>query len=133
MCITSVFRTGSDTRTALQTQRAENSAEYRTLIELTNDVRLAVRSDLISLSGALLSAGLISPDNDAELRNTVHSEAERAARLVELVQIKVRQNSRHYHTFVDIILKDQDLYTDILEKLNRHFHVIKFSMGDKKS
>ena len=57
----------------------ENSAEYRTLIDLTSELRLAVRSDLISLSGDLLSARLISPNNDAELMNTFRSDAERSA------------------------------------------------------
>ena len=95
----------------------ENSAEYRTLIDLTSELRLAVRSDLISLSGALLSSRLISPDSESELRNTVHSEAERSARLIELVQNKVRQNSRYYRTFIGILRSNSDQYSDILQKL----------------
>ena len=97
----------------------DNSPEYRTLIDLTSELGLAVRSNLISLSGALLSARLISPDNDTELRNKFHIEADRAARLVELVQNKVRQNFRHYYTFVGILRGTPGQYSDILQKLDR--------------
>ena len=99
----------------------ENSAEYSTLIDLTSELRLAVRSELISLTGSLLAARLISLDNDIELRNTTHSKAERSARLVELVQNKVRQNPRHYHSFIGILQGNQDQYRDILQRLE-HTH-----------
>ena len=100
----------------------ENTPEYKALITLTSELRLAVRSDLISLSGALLSSRLISPDNEAELRNTVHSEAERSARLVELVQNKVLLSPRHYHTFVGILHGNQRrFYDDILQKLEQTY------------
>ena len=101
----------------------ENSSEYSTLIDLTVDLRLAVRPHLISLSGALLATRLISADNEAELRNTVHSEAERSAKLIELVQNKVKQTSRHYHTFIGILKGDADhyVYQDILQKLEQTY------------
>ena len=95
----------------------ENSAEYSTLIDLTHELGLAVRSDLISLSGVLLSARLITTNNDAELRNKLHTEAERSARLIELVQNKVQQNSRYYYTFIGILQTNSDQYSDILQKL----------------
>ena len=96
----------------------ESTPEYKTLIALTTELRHAVRFDLVSLSGALLSSRLISPDNEAELRNTVHSEAERSARLVELVQNKVLLSPRHYHTLVGILHgKQHGYYDDILQKL----------------
>ena len=103
---------------------AESSVEYSTLIAITVDLRLAIRPHLVSLSGALLASRLISPDSEAELRDTVHSEAERAAKLVGLVQNKVRQNSRHYHTFIGILEGDNDsyVYSDILQKLEQTYH-----------
>ena len=97
----------------------EDTVEYNTLIKLTNELRLAVRSELISLTGTLLASRLISLDNDIELRNTAHSEVERSARLVELVQNKVRQNPHHYHTFIGILQGNQDQYRDILQKLEQ--------------
>ena len=100
---------------------SENSAEYKTLIDLTNQLRLAVRSELISLSGSLLSARLISPDSDTELRNTAHSEEERSAKLVELVQKKVQQNSRHYCSFIGILKGNQDQYGDIVQQLEHTY------------
>ena len=91
--------------------------EYSTLIERTNELRLAVSSELISLSGSLLAARFISLDNETELRNPAHTERERSARLVGLVQNKVRQNPHHYHTFISILQKNQDQYKDILWRL----------------
>ena len=87
------------------------------MIDLTSELRLAVRSELISLSGSLLASRLISPEGDAELRNTAHSEVERSAKLVELVQNKVWQNPRHYHSFIGILQGNQDQYRDILQQL----------------
>ena len=95
----------------------ENSAEYKTMIDLTSELRVAVRPELVSLTGSLLASRLISPHNDIELRNIVHSEVERSAKLVELVQNKVRQNPRHYHSFIGILQGNQDQYGDILRKL----------------
>ena len=98
-----------------------NSAECRTLIDLTSELRLAIRSELISLTGSLLSARLISLDNDDELRNTAHSEIDRSARLVWLIQNKVRQNPHHYHSFIDILQDNQDQFKDILQQLKQTY------------
>ena len=107
----------------------ENSAEYSTPIHLTSELRLAVRSEFISLTGSLLATTLISLDNDIELRNTVHSEVERSARLVELVQNKVRQNPRHYHSFIGILQGNQDQYRDILQRLEQTYQAHQMEDG----
>ena len=99
----------------------ESSAEYKTMIDLTTELRLAVKSELISLSGSLLASRLISQEGDTELRNITHSEAERSARLVELVQNKVRQNPRHYCSFIGIFQENQDQYRDILQRLEHTY------------
>ena len=102
------------------TMTDNESAEYKTVIVLTDKLRLAVRPELISLTGSLLASRLISLDNDIELRDTAHSsEVERSARLVELVQNKVRQNPRHYHTFIGILQGNEDQYRDILQQLEQ--------------
>ena len=95
-----------------------NSSEYRTIILYTGDLRRAVQSNLISLSGVLLAAGLISADNESELRHLQHTEVDRAARLVELVRNKVHQDSRHFNTFLGVLCSDNSQYADILHKLN---------------
>ena len=98
------------------------TAEYSTLVDLTSELRLAVRPELISLTGSLLASRLISPDNDIELRDTAHSgEVERSARLVALVQNKVRQNPHHYHSFIGILQGNQDQYRDILQQLEQAY------------
>ena len=100
---------------------SENSAEYKTMIDLTDELRLAVKYELISLSGSLLSVRLISHDSEADLRNTAHSEADRSARLVELIQNKVLQNPRHYCSFIGILQRSQERYRDILEQLKHTY------------
>ena len=97
-----------------------SSSEYNTLIELTGDLRVAVQSDLTHLSGVLLAKYLISPDDDRYLRNQLHSEADRTAKLIELIQNSVHQNPQHYHTF-NRVLQDGacQVYADILRKLHQ--------------
>ena len=108
-----------------------DSAEYKTMIHLTTELRLALKSELISLSGLLLASRLISQEGDAELRNITHSEAERSARLVELVQNKVRQNPRHYLSFISILQGNQDQYRDILERLEHTYREHQHEDGKK--
>ena len=96
-----------------------NSAEYNTIIANTNDLRLAVQFNLVSLSGTLLAKRLISAENDIELRYPQHTDVERAAKLVGLVQNKVQQNSQHFYTFLDVLRRDKEQYADILRKLNQ--------------
>ena len=91
------------------------------MIDCTSELRLAVRPELISLTGSLLASRLISPDNDIELRDTAHSGEVRSARLVELVQNKVRQNPRHYHSFIGILHGNEDQYGDILQQLEQAY------------
>ena len=100
---------------------SENSAEYKTMIDLTSQLRLAVKSELISLSGSLLSKWLISPEGDAELRNINLSEVQRSAKLVEMVQYKVQQDSRHYWFFIGILKENQDHYRDILQLMEHTY------------
>ena len=108
----------------------ENSSEYRTLIDLTSELRLAVESEFISLSGSLLAKRLISRTCEAELRNTTLSDDVRSARLVELVQSKVRQNIDHYHSFIGILQGNQDQYEDILQKLEKTFQEHEWKDGE---
>ena len=95
----------------------ENSAEYRTLIQCTSELRGAIRLELRTLSMHLYDLDLISADNVDDLINATLSEVERSALLVGLVQDKVRQNPRHYYTFIYILQQDQVQYRDILQKL----------------
>lgn len=95
----------------------DSSAEFETLLDLTKDLRLAVRPNLISLVDDLLSERLISSENESELCNPSKSEVERSSRLVQLIRNKVQQNSVNYHTFIKVLRGQQDLYADILCKL----------------
>ena len=74
----------------------EESAKYEVLVRHTADLRLAVRENLTTLGGQLVTAQIITPDQDEEIRNAHRSVNERAADLVRFVQNKVRQEPRHY-------------------------------------
>ena len=94
------------------------SDEYSTITSCTGDLRLAVQPHLLSLGARLIETNLITPDHESELRNEMHTEAIRAARLVELVQLKVKLNPDNYHTFLSILIDPR--YRDILDILNKH-------------
>ena len=95
-----------------------DSAEYRTLQSHTNDLRLAVKADLIGLSGDVFGAGLITKETCDGIADRMHSKEERAASLVGFVQDKVQESPQNYHIFIGV-LRQRGLsqYGDILRKL----------------
>ena len=94
-----------------------NTFEYQTIISCTTKLRDAVCNNLVRLSGCLLEKGLISQHNDSELRNRYVEEADRAARLVEMIQHKVKLDRCNYVKFTSILEEDSHHYSDILRIL----------------
>lgn len=94
-----------------------NSPEYETVIQCTSMLRAAVQDHLLTLSGHLLGHHLISPEQDSELRNVMHSESSRAARLIKMVQGRVKLSPEWYHTFIEVLEGDGDNFKDILKYL----------------
>ena len=90
--------------------RATSSGEYETIKYHTADLQLAVKMDLIYLGGELVSAGLITPDQNREIRNHCTPLEERAADLVYFVQVRVQQHPRYYHDFISVLEKNYSLY-----------------------
>ena len=64
---------------------------------------------------------MITPDQEEELRNPHNSKDERAAKLIKLVQDKVRQDPRYYHIFTDVLGEDSSQYNRILEILQNTY------------
>jgi hypothetical protein len=91
------------------------------MVSCTTKLRTAVCNDLVRLSGCLLEKGLISQENDSGLRNRSVEEADRAARLVDLVQQKVKLDSRNYVLFTSILEEDEHHYSDILRILREAY------------
>ena len=83
--------TGQLQQTSSILESGENSVEYRVLLSYGPKLSLVVRADLATLPGNLLAFNLITPENATDLRDTMHSAAERANRLVELIQLSVQQ------------------------------------------
>ena len=84
-------------------------------MKCTRVLRTAVQTHLFSLGASLLSEELISTDNDCDIRNTMHSEPERAARLIEILQLQVKLEPQNFHIFLSVLNNDRDIFTDILK------------------
>ena len=108
--------------TVAQALAGADTLEYQTLISCTTKLRAAVCADLVCLSGCLLERGLILPGNASELTNRNVEEADRAARLVELIQHKVNLDSQNYVKFIDILEENRHHYSDILDILKKVYH-----------
>jgi hypothetical protein len=93
------------------------SQEYKTLKRYIPEARTAVKANLTTLGGRLLSRNLISPQNDANLRNQSRSEEDRAAELVSLLLDKVKLNKENYRIFTDVLRTSGDHFNDLLSKL----------------
>ena len=98
-----------------------NTPEYRTFIALTNDLRLAVKGNLVDIGGALIACGLIVPNVAANLQNPMHAEATRAADLTTLLSQKIQQDANNYHKFVEVLKQDYMQYKHILSKLTTKY------------
>lgn len=106
-----------------------NTPEYRTLVAKTEDLSLALRSNLISIGGALFSRELISHDDYSSVRNPMHSESQRAANLVSLIQEKVLQSAQNYHVFIEVLEEDLTQYSTILSRLKETYTQKKLQQG----
>ena len=91
------------------------------MVSCTTKLTAAVCSGLVRLSGCLLEKGLISQENASGLRNRNIEEADRAARLVDLVQQKVKLDSQNYVQFTSILEEDEHHYSDILRILREAY------------
>ena len=91
------------------------------MVYCTTKLTAAVCNDLVRLSGCLLEKGLISQENASRLRNRNVEEADRAARLVDLVQQKVKLDSQNYIQFTSILEEDEHHYSDILRILREAY------------
>ena len=102
--------------------------EYQTIISCTSELITTVSGDLIRLIGYLLAGRLISDNNFSELGNRDIKEADRAARLVELVQDKVMLDPENYLKFIHILEKDTTFNCDILRTPNEKYML--YSQGN---
>ena len=76
-----------------------------------------------------MSCGLISSENEPSIRNTMHSEAERAASCLELVQRRIEEDQCNFEQFLQILklgMKHQSILLKVQEthenycKLQQH-------------
>lgn len=98
-----------------------STPEYLTIVARTEDLRLVLQYDLVSVGASLTSCGLISPDQYTRSRNRMFTESERAADLVQWIQDKVQGNAQNYHTFIAVLQRDSMLYSHIVSKLQETY------------
>ena len=98
-----------------------NTPEYRTMIQCTPHLEIAIKNQLTTLSGELLAVGLLSTDNAGALRNQTIDEADRAAKLVEFVANKVCLNTSDYLLFVEVLQKRRTDNKSILPLLEQTY------------
>ena len=91
------------------------------MVSCTTKLTAALCNDLVRLSGCLFEKGLISRENASGLRNRNIEEADRAARLIDLVQQKVKLDSQNYVQFTSILEEDKHHYSDILKILREAY------------
>ena len=95
-----------------------------------SQLRTAVSGDLARLSGRMVANGLISQGSCSELKNEDVTEADRAARLVKLVQTKVKLDPRNFFKFIDILKEDSlsnyNILTFLTVTYNSQGNVINF-------
>ena len=93
--------------------------KYQTLIKRTMELKTAVSNDLVNLSGHLLAKGLISGNSKCEVTNDYTPEANRAAKLVDMIQKKVQLHHENYDEFVATLKQaNSEYYKDILKILD---------------
>ena len=95
-----------------------DTTEYQTIKKCTPQLITAFKHNLAKLSGHLLSKGLITADQSHELRNQMHSESDRAAKLMDFVLNKVELAPVEcYNRFVEALEKDKHTYELVLDLL----------------
>ena len=84
--------------------RGQDTPECQTIVATTENLRLALQHDLVSIGSALVGRGVISTEQYARLRNRMHSEADRAADLIQWIQEKIQGSEiQIYHTFLEVL------------------------------
>ena len=87
-----------------------DSSEYRRI--LNPELGAAFQRYKLSLAKDLLAVGLISKDDEAEIKEL--DESLGAAKLLELIRNKVKLDPTSYYTFMEVLKSDQQ-YKEILE------------------
>ena len=95
----------------------DTQPEYHTIIRCTPLLEDAARNNLTGLSRELSAVGLISPDSASELVDPrTGTMIERGAKLVELVANRVKENSKDYVLFIQVLTRR---YKDTVQELEK--------------
>ena len=95
--------------------------EYKTLVGCASKISTAIQHNLADISSRLLSAGLVTPEQSSQLRNSSISESERASRLVSFIINRIQLEPRHYHAFINVLSELSPIYNDLLLALNETY------------
>ena len=100
----------------------ENSPEYRTIVQCTPALELALENELDTLSGELLAANLITSDQATDITDPRLSSMEhRAGEMVALIMDKVALDTKNYWSFIDVLKKSKVHHKNILDILDKKY------------
>ena len=98
-----------------------DTPEFQTIVATTEKLRLALQHHLVSIGGALVGRGVISSGQDAILRNEMHQEDARAAKLIQWIQEKIQGgDTQIYNIFIEV-LQQNPQYAHILAILQETY------------
>jgi hypothetical protein len=98
-----------------------DTPEYNALCDCVPALRISAQANLLSLSGELLAARIISVDKERDLRNRHVDVGDRAAEFVDLVLLKVQEDHKNFNEFMKILYKEKDQYKTVIAKLEDEY------------
>ena len=100
---------------------ANNSPEYRTIIQCTSDLLTAIKPNIDALSADLLEAELITQDNYESVTNMALDATNRATKLLSFLRNRVCLDTRNFHKFRHVLSKRLSDYREILSILQEKY------------
>lgn len=96
--------------------------EYMQVQRHFSDLVTAIEDDLIDISGHLTSRCMITRKNYQDFTNKYISKCERAASLIQTVLNRIKLDSRYYYDFIEVLEKNKEYYSSILQKIHEYSH-----------
>jgi hypothetical protein len=104
----------------------EDTAEYQIVLNCGDEIKTAIKNNLVDIVDRAVSKVLITPDNGGQLKNKYHPEFDRASKFWDLLLSKVKDHERNYGVFVnDVLGGNRRFYCDIIDRLKSEYDKIK--------
>ena len=99
------------------------SPEYKRIQQLTRELSNAIQYDLQDITDHLWSCdNMITEQNYQYFTKKCIPECERAGKLVQVVLNRIKLDSRYYCRFIQVLEKNKEYYSSILQKIHEYSH-----------